>query len=1106
MRNAGDGLEAAFAAAATTPLRPGQIVRLCGLKALPELNGAQAECVHFLPDAGRWSVRLRHNSEEKHVRPENLEADEELLASARKLQPGSNARLCGLKSMPELNGALVRCLCWLADLGRWEVRLENGQEKRVRPENLQPDGSPTTRSEDALTAARRAYAASTQALHRRGEDDCDEYLVADAQIHGSGRSSGTQQEQRSGEEVSRPASSTETPPKRLRTEGNAGGKRVRGASTVNSMPAVEEDFANEAKRHRAAASRETAGTTGAASGSAPNVPVPSPVDESVDVAEGLTCPRWLWEALYPYQQEGLRWLWDLRRQKQGGVLADDPGLGKTVQTIAFLAALHHSGHLKATKVKGAQSGVLVVCPATLAIQWKKEINLWYPPLPVKVLHQPEGGVGREEAVRNSCAPQQVTVTTYETLRLVADALVEVPWSVVILDEGQKIRNPNSLVTLAAKRFTTPHRIVLSGSPVQSGLTDLWSLLDFARPGRLGTLPVFLEEIARPIETIGSLPADQVGKPGTLARAAAAYQTATALRELIQPCILRRSKEEVMATVQLPHKEEHVLLCHLSAEQYAAYLGFLQSQRAKQLRSNSRRPDPGQAMYAISVFRRLCNHPDMLLTGFDKGNKDLQPLQAKEAWAHGRSGKMVVLAQAMKTWHAQGHRVLVFVQTQQMSEVIQVWLRQAGYTHLRLDNKTPVQRRLEVIEEFNVNTDCFAMVLTTRIGGVGLNIIGADRVVLFDPDWNPMTDVQARERAWRIGQRKDVLVYRLILAGTVEEKIYQRQVSKHHSSEKVMIKLRDGVTDAEPVKAEHEPLYRRISFADILEVPPPPPSFDPQLLSMLKDKYRLVFERLDPEDKDGGDEYRSGSQDLVKAWVGESSSDQRGSGASRGGQDCALLVTLLDSKGIRASFNHDTVERLLVDRKAVRDGAGVVVGRALNALRDSVRERAAHGVNEPTWTGKHGNAGRPIEDTSAPRSVKCASSSSTNRSGGRGSRDNASGRGRKTNMPSAAPSAEVCEGVERLAASGLTLTDTVRELAEAILRSFLNPELAGPERCLTTCQVLEHLAKNVTADQRNTFKSLLGRMCTLTKSDAPEVPGIWTLRPELRPRGVARAGG
>jgi len=497
----------------------------------------------------------------------------------------------------------------------------------------------------------------------------------------------------------------------------------------------------------------------------------------------------------------------------------------------------------------------------------------------------------------------------------------------------------------------------------------------------------------------------------------------------------------------------------------------------------------------------------LLTGLDKDNKDLQPLVPKVAWSYERSGKMVVLAEAMKSWHAEGHRVLVFVQTQQMSEVIQVWLRQAGYSHLRLDNKTPVQRRLETIEEFNVNTDCFAMVLTTRIGGVGLNIIGADRVVLFDPDWNPMTDVQARERAWRIGQRKDVLVYRLILAGTVEEKIYQRQVSKHHSSEKVMIKLRDGVSEGEPVaKAGDEPLYRRISFADILEVPPPPPSFDPQLLALLKDKYRLVFERLDPED--GGEEYRSGSQDLVKAWAGEGASEQqRGSNAARSGQDCALLQTLLDAKGIRASFNHDTVERLLVDRKAVRDGAGVVVGRALNALRDSVRERAAHGVNEPTWTGKHGNAGRPVEDPSAAaRSVKCASSSSTTRSGGRGGRDSASGRGRKQSVPSAAPSAEVCEGVERLQQQGMTMTDTVRELAEAILRSFLNPELAGPDRRLTTSQVLQHLAANVTAEQRNTFKSLLGKMCTLTKSDSPDVPGIWTLRPELRPRGVARAGG
>jgi len=301
---------------------------------------------------------------------------------------------------------------------------------------------------------------------------------------------------------------------------------------------------------------------------------------------------------------------------------------------------------------------------------------------------------------------------------------------------------------------------------------------------------------------------------------------------------------------MPTQEEHVLLCDLSSEQYAGYLGFLQSQRAKQLRSNSRRPDPGQATYAISVFQKLCNHPDILLTGLDRQNKDLQSLVPKVAWSYERSGKMVVLAEAMKCWHAEGHRVLVFVQTPLMSKVIQLWLRQVGYTHLRLGSKTPVRRRLEAVEEFNVSTDCFAMVLTTRIGGGSLNIIGADRVVLFDPDWIPRTDVQ------HIGQRKDVLVYRLILAGTVEEKIYQRQVSKHHNSEKVMIKLRDAVNDAEPATAENAPLYGNISFADILEVPPSPASFDPRLLALLKDKYRLVFERLDPED--GGDEYRSGS--------------------------------------------------------------------------------------------------------------------------------------------------------------------------------------------------------------------------------------------------------
>ena len=225
------------------------------------------------------------------------------------------------------------------------------------------------------------------------------------------------------------------------------------------------------------------------------------MQEDIQVCEGLRSPKWLWQALYPYQHRCVQWLWGLHRDKMGGILADEMGLGKTVQIIAYLAVLHHSGVLQNMKVQntslGAASapstgGVLIVCPATLISQWRNEIHLWYPPLRVCVMHQ-LNEEDRKESIKQASSHQGVLITSYETMRIAIDALLEATWVLVILDEGQKIRNPHASITIACKRFSTAHRILLSGSPIQNNLQELWSLFDFVCPGRLGTLPVFTEE-------------------------------------------------------------------------------------------------------------------------------------------------------------------------------------------------------------------------------------------------------------------------------------------------------------------------------------------------------------------------------------------------------------------------------------------------------------------------------------------------------------------------------------------------------------------------------------------------------------------------------------
>lgn len=772
-------------------------------------------------------------------------------------------------------------------------------------------------------------------------------------------------------------------------------------------------------------------------------------DVDVDVGDGLSAPKWIWDALYDYQHTCVRWLWSLHRQRMGGILADEMGLGKTIMIAAYLASLHHSGVLQSMRVQntslGAASppspgGVLICCPATLISQWKSELNVWFPPLRVCVMHQVDDRE-RKESIRVASSNHGVLVTSYETMRTAIEDLLETSWVLIILDEGQKIRNPHASITLAVKRFSTPHRLILSGSPIQNNLQELWSLFDFICPGRLGTLPVFLEEFGRTIEL-----GNQTGANET--RVAAAFQCATALRELTMPCILRRTKAEVMDCLQLPQKQEQVLFCNLSAEQYQVYVDFLQTEKARKAMSATHDGRAaGAAFFAISVIRKLCNHPDLLLPEKD---------HPEDVWNVERSGKMVVLAKIMRLWQKEGHRTLVFTQTIQQLDVLQAWMRKDGYAHLRIDGKTPVKQRLKLIDQFNANTQYVAMILTTRVGGVGLNIIGADRVVIFDPDWNPMTDVQARERAWRIGQKRDVVVYRLVLTGTIEEKIYQRQVYKHFLSQKVL----------------NDPRQRQFmkwsDLADLFDVPPAPPNFKRKEMEKLRSKYKALLANMDDE----GDENPE-TTDVFKAIAALPAPAQSVPSKESAAENNAILQSLFDSDGIKASFDHDKVEQPLLDRKIVREGASMIAKRAIAALKQSIVDQEKNQRNG-VFKGK------------GLKAVK-----------------------RDVVEPPRAPSADILEGLKQLAqlradpavpgaAVGKgELLKSDKGIAEQILNAFLDPKAVRQGHALSTGQVLQLLARGVAAHHVDTFKSLLKEMCTLSKAEQLGQESVWTLKKEFR---------
>jgi SNF2 family DNA or RNA helicase len=493
----------------------------------------------------------------------------------------------------------------------------------------------------------------------------------------------------------------------------------------------------------------------------------------------LRIPEQIWNYLYPYQRVGVEWMWSLHRQGIGGILGDEMGLGKTVQVIAFLAALQYSrvGRASLDRMTFQRPGpVLIVCPATVMHQWIGEFHAWWPPARVLLVHSSSGASRGaraqahtegtllktilERTLRLALREACVVVTTYECVRLQSEDMLRVPWDIVVLDEGHKIRNHESQVSVVCRQMPTPHRLILSGSPMQNNLRELWTLFDFVYPGRLGTQTVFMDEFATPIG-VGAY------ANASLAQVEVAYKCACTLRDSIRPYLLRRQKVQV--NIQLPEKTEQVVFCRLCPEQEREYFTFLQSREASDILAGKL-----NMLMGVVVLRKICNHADLVHT----------PANAVYGEA-ARSGKMMVLAELLRSWLPHGHRVLVFSQMTKMLDILELSLKRDGYQYLRMDGATPVEHRQALIRRFNDDPSVFVFLLTTRVGGLGLNLTGADRVVIYDPDWNPSTDLQARERAWRIGQRRAVCVYRLLTAGTIEEKIYHRQIFKQFLTNRVL---------------------------------------------------------------------------------------------------------------------------------------------------------------------------------------------------------------------------------------------------------------------------------------------------------------------------------
>ncbi|XP_073945039.1 DNA excision repair protein ERCC-6-like [Choristoneura fumiferana] len=500
------------------------------------------------------------------------------------------------------------------------------------------------------------------------------------------------------------------------------------------------------------------------------------VNEMHQMQNGLNIPCYIWRQLYKYQKIGVKWLWELHQVQSGGLLGDEMGLGKTVQIIAFLAGLSKtdSGNW------GGLGPSIIVAPATVIYQWVTHFHYWCPFLRVAVMHHSGSHVGNHnKLIRELHDSHGILLITYAGVVKYSKDLMSRKWHYLILDEGHKIRNPDTQVSKFVKKFQTPHKILITGSPMQNSLQELWSLFDFMRPGLLGTYNAFMEHFAQPITQGGYANATEFQE-------ATALEIAKALRNMITPYMLRRTKAEVQEHIKLPEKNEQVLFCALSREQRDLYMGYLMSTTVRSiLDKESRYGDPLRArvLVALSTLRKICNHPDLYLY---EAQEECQEIDEETFGFWKRSGKMTVVHSLLKIWQKQGHRALIFSQSRAMLCLLEQYLQNQEYKYLKMDGTVSVGLRQNLIKTFNENSEYLVFLATTRVGGLGVNLTGADRVIIYDPDWNPATDSQAKERAWRIGQLRNVTVYRLLSGGTIEEKIYQRQIFKHFLSNKILI--------------------------------------------------------------------------------------------------------------------------------------------------------------------------------------------------------------------------------------------------------------------------------------------------------------------------------
>ncbi|MCL4560931.1 MAG: DEAD/DEAH box helicase, partial [Chloroflexi bacterium] len=456
--------------------------------------------------------------------------------------------------------------------------------------------------------------------------------------------------------------------------------------------------------------------------------------------------------LRPYQTYGYSWLNFFRRWGLGACLADDMGLGKTIQTLALL--------LREKETNGKLAGpILLVCPTSVVANWQHEVQRFAPGL-TTLIHQGSGRL-EGEAFKKGAREVDMVLTSYAVVRHDADLVRSMPWFGVIVDEAQNIKNPFAQQTQALRKIPANFRLALTGTPIENRLTELWSIMHFLNPGYLGSEQAFRRDFVVPIERFHN------------------KESTERLRKLVGPFILRRVKTDPTVIQDLPEKIELKDYCTLTEEQATLYEAVVQDVMKKVEESDGieRR---GMVLSMLMQLKQICNHPAQYLHQVETAGIEVEPVD-------GRSGKLGRLVEMLDEVISEDDRALIFTQFAEMGKLLDAYLSRAlGCATLFLYGGTPVKAREAMVQRFQEESHGPPIfILSLKAGGLGLNLTRATHVFHFDRWWNPAVENQATDRAFRIGQVRNVQVHKMITQGTLEEKIDDLIESKKGLSQAII---------------------------------------------------------------------------------------------------------------------------------------------------------------------------------------------------------------------------------------------------------------------------------------------------------------------------------